>query len=296
MLYSWSAIWNHFSLKHEEPSIFARSQWQFEKKPSLFYLIYRWLIMSFFVSVWITSIIDEKNLDKEAIFRVKWLIYLTNWGFTICMLQAIMATAMCMASYTSSKGGKNKVDEEMSVLQTLYKPYWIIFSVSMDIAIAITLLYWILIYDDTKMDVDALNFLVHGTNSIAMVIELLVTAHPINLVHSLWSVLFGFVYIIFSVIYHAAGGTSRDGGESIYPLLNWNKPGVTAGICIGVLFFLLFLHIFIYGVYWIRSWIHGRYVQPMLDSKFNNNDNSEKTAVDRLESMTGYDNVAMSAI
>lgn len=253
-------------------------------------------MMSFFVSVWIMSIVDEKNLDKEAIFRVKWLIYLTNWGFTICMIQAILATAMCMASYRASGGGKTEVNEEMSVLQMLYKPYWIIFSISMDIAIAITLLYWILIYDESKMDLDALNFLVHGTNSIAMVIELLVTAHPINLIHCLWSVLFGFVYIIFSVIYHVSGGTSRDGGPSIYPLLNWNKAGSTAGICIGVLFFLVFLHVFIYAVHWVRCWVHGRYVQPKLDAKCNNNENGEKAAVDRMESLAGYDNVAMSAM
>ena len=59
------------------------------------------------------------------------------------------------------------------------------------------------------MTLDALNVFVHGTNSVAMFIELCIVAHPTRLLHCYWPSMFGIIYIIFSIIYFAAGGLSR---------------------------------------------------------------------------------------
>lgn len=72
---------------------------------------------------------------------------------------------------------------------------------------------------------NTVNLLVHGANSIVMICELCVTAHPIRMAHAFYGAGMGLIYGFFSYLYWAAGGTDRVGSPAIYPLLDWNKPG-----------------------------------------------------------------------
>lgn len=76
-------------------------------------------------------------------------------------------------------------------------------------------------------DINALNLLVHGGNSLVMLCELIVTAHPIRMAHALYGAGAGLAYGVFSALYWVAGGTDRVGLPAIYPALDWNKPGMT---------------------------------------------------------------------
>jgi hypothetical protein len=68
-----------------------------------------------------------------------------------------------------------------------------------------------------------LNLLMHVFNSILMVLDIILVAHPFRLIHFCWSVLFVFVYFCFSVIYYLAGGTGKNNAPSIYPALDWRN-------------------------------------------------------------------------
>lgn len=59
------------------------------------------------------------------------------------------------------------------------------------------------------MRLDVMNIFVHGTNSVLMMFELLLTAHPVRIVHCYWPVFFGLIYVIFSAVYFFAGGTAK---------------------------------------------------------------------------------------
>lgn len=56
---------------------------------------------------------------------------------------------------------------------------------------------------------DALNVLVHAANSALMLLDVLLSAHPLRLLHAFWPLLFVFKYLSFSLIYYLAGGTDR---------------------------------------------------------------------------------------
>ncbi|KAI8438784.1 hypothetical protein MSG28_011168, partial [Choristoneura fumiferana] len=73
-------------------------------------------------------------------------------------------------------------------------------------------------------EINALNLLVHGGNSVVMVVELAVTSHPVRAAHALYAASAGLAYGLFSALYWAAGGTDRLGLAYIYPTLDWNKP------------------------------------------------------------------------
>lgn len=74
-------------------------------------------------------------------------------------------------------------------------------------------------------EVNALNLLVHGGNSVIIVVELAVTSHPVRMAHALYGAGAGLLYGVFSALYWALGGTDRLGARAIYPSLDWSRPG-----------------------------------------------------------------------
>ncbi|XP_063928199.1 protein rolling stone-like isoform X4 [Zophobas morio] len=260
MLDSWKKQFSlkQLSLQHDKPITFVVSQWQREPKPSIVYLVYRWAIAIIFFVTFVISIIDLKHPDASSSFRAKWLIYLTNWGYTMCTLQALLAAIMLsicvLAPYLHSKPNL-----ESSALK-LHKFYWVTNVVGTDIAFGVTSLYWSLIYDEKSMDLDAMNFFVHANNSILMMIDLFVVAHPIRLLHCCYPIVFGICYALFSVIFYAAGGISREGKVFIYNILDWSKPGITSAVCIAVLGFLVIVHIICWALHKLRLWISSKYL------------------------------------
>lgn len=87
-----------------------------------------------------------------------------------------------------------------------------------------------------------LDFLVHGMNSIGMMVELFVVLHPMYLLHVFYSLSIGLTYLIFTLIYYAAGGVDKNGNNYIYKILNWENPGPTMIIVVGVIVLAILLH------------------------------------------------------
>jgi len=84
-------------------------------------------------------------------------------------------------------------------------------------------------------DVHRLDFgNIHGhiMNSVLVVVDLLVTAHPVRLLHFIQPVGLAVTYTLFSFLYFCSGGTNKQGDTKIYPFLNWSKPEVYSKIVI----------------------------------------------------------------
>ncbi|XP_021941332.1 protein rolling stone-like isoform X3 [Zootermopsis nevadensis] len=175
---------------HDRPEQFVRCQWQKNDGVSIIYLVYRWIFGILFLSVWIWSFFSaaQQNTPTEN-FLSKWPIYLTNWGYTLCTAQALLAAGLVT---------QQLVKERKTAVHNL----------------------------------TALNLLMHAFNSILMVLDIILVAHPFRLIHFCWSLLFIFVYFCFSVIYHLAGGTGKNNAPSIYPALDWSKVESTLPIAI----------------------------------------------------------------
>jgi phosphotransferase system glucose/maltose/N-acetylglucosamine-specific IIC component len=76
-----------------------------------------------------------------------------------------------------------------------------------------------------------------------MMIELLVASHPMYIFHFIYAIASGMVYLIFSIIYYAAGGVDAVGNNFIYHVLKWEKPGSASSVAIGIVVLAIFLHI-----------------------------------------------------
>jgi hypothetical protein len=102
-----------------------------------------------------------------------------------------------------------------------------------------------------------LNLLMHAFNSILMVLDVIMVAHPFRLIHFCWSLLFILIYFCFSVIYHLVGGTGKNNAPSIYPALDWRKVDSTLPIVILGLLSVILAHFCIWLTVIIRKRIAG---------------------------------------
>ncbi|KAJ8973480.1 hypothetical protein NQ317_006908 [Molorchus minor] len=183
--------------------------WQFDKsKPSLIYLLYRTLLAAFLIATWCVSL-------SIASFS----IYFTNWGYTMCVLQGVLAFLMAFFAYLFVVLDKPKA---LQFILKLHPIYWVIHVAATSAGFVITVIFWSVLYT-SDMGFTALNFYVHGSNSIVLLIDLLIIGHPVRLLHFIYPLLFGLAYIIFSVAYYFYD-TNRGGVGYVYAILDWSKP------------------------------------------------------------------------
>ncbi|RVE51093.1 hypothetical protein evm_004236 [Chilo suppressalis] len=250
----WHASRRALSLEHAPAHQFACCQWQATAQPSIPYLVYRWLVFITVLSTGIASFACQRlppryDGPKVELNYFKWFIYFTNWGFMLIALQALLALAV-VHSYRSQKTFNNPCEDDDALMPRrprtplLYRAYWLSQNIATDLAFVITLIYWTVVYDPKIHDINALNLLVHGGNSLVMICELLVTTHPIRAAHALYGVGVGVAYGVFSAVYWALGGTDRFGLPAIYPPLNWNHTGSAFGFVALCAVILLLAHAF----------------------------------------------------
>ncbi|CAD6996701.1 unnamed protein product [Ceratitis capitata] len=117
------------SLTHEPKEDFFRSQWQRQQK-SLLWLIYRWLFAATFTAGVVGSLIQTFGGGR-------WFIYLTDWGFFLCMFTGIFGAVLV----TIYHFGEGSVDVPLWALKFYWASYW----TTLSLATLITFIYWIFI-------------------------------------------------------------------------------------------------------------------------------------------------------
>ena len=93
----------------------------------------------------------------------------------------------------------------------------------------------------------------HGIISVIVFIDNTVSAIPIQILHVIYPVIFGWVYVAFTLIYYEMDPENN----ILYPgLLNWNKPGITIGVILVVTILLMpLIQLAWYGWYRLIMWI-----------------------------------------
>ena len=138
---------------------------------------------------------------------------------------------------------------------------WIIFNIYVTSAITISIAYRIGVNSNffhRVNKVTAINFHVHVTNAILAVIELLVNNIPVKMLHFYCPLIFGVVYIVFTLIFHWS-----DLNSSLYVVLDWdnNAQRAVAYMFLG-LFIAIVVHVVIvWGLSAVRRWLSS-YREP----------------------------------
>ena len=241
-------------------------------------MLYRWILAAYFLGWFVVIIIKMLNYIKW-----KYLIYVSNWAYMVWLAYLIFSAVsvtlkfswqllvqrrtICELNNSSQKCQicQNTVCDMKECprtnwcASTILKIQWLLFTVGTEFAVAITLLYWTLFYDPHSeqnfFSVDSLH--IHLINGILALFDLWICAVPVRLYHCLYSVIFAAIYLFFTGIYYAAGGTDPSGNHCIYPFLNYAHnpmPAVGIGIFCALLL-MVAIHFLFFLQFIIRNWI-----------------------------------------
>ncbi|XP_061390127.1 protein rolling stone-like [Musca vetustissima] len=232
-----------FSLNHKPADDFLKSQWQTSQK-SYLWPLYRWgLALCFSVGV-LGSLIQQWADGK-------WFIYLTDWGFLLCMYISWFSAILVTIYHFHPR----YFDNRTKVLKFYWCSHWCVLVV----ATVITFMYWLFIYPtDNANASDLYNLWAHGFNSILMVLDHMLVAFPTRLMHFVYPLILGLIYAIFSLIYYFAGGVDPSGNPYIYEILDWSSPGWATAITFGCILLVIIFSFLLFCLYKLRRWIYNK--------------------------------------
>lgn len=167
--------------------------------------------------------------------------------------------------YVPENDGREELDNVTDVMAAphthqhwLAKLVWLLFNIASLGCLLVTLIFWTMLYPylpNMSGPSLMLNFQLHAVTSIIIIVEHCVTAIPIRLLHFVYALVYGLIYVAFSGVLYAA-----DNKYVLYPkVLDWRDPGRTVAVCcIAAFIGLPLLHLILFGFYSLKLKIFNR--------------------------------------
>ena len=188
----------NFSLKHDVPEDFVQSQWQ-RSKTSIPYVGFRWIMASFQIFSVMLSITTAVQREKLNIYWV----YLTHWNLCLTMIVMIWSACLATTFYMDRLNVGDKMTKSLKI-------FWCLSSSTNVYAILISIVYWSVLYRMEKNAVcDLNNIVVHGTNSLSVLLNLAVVKQPERFSLVVYPLSYGMIYLVFSWLYPFFGGVTK---------------------------------------------------------------------------------------
>ena len=144
---------------------------------------------------------------------------------------------------------------------------WAIFNMAAVSGPTVTAVYFFILFpmlqrEQPRFRAGILDINLHGVNSLIILMEMTISAIPVRLLHFIYPLLYGVVYVLFSLAYW---GYDKE-NNVLYPvILDWNHPGITCAVVVVLVFVATPLFQLIwYGVYRLRLLVFSRIYQHSL--------------------------------
>ena len=117
---------------------------------------------------------------------------------------------------------------------------WLLFIIGNEMAFIVVIYYWLFLYEGGPIDAASINR--HLLNGIVALIDLWVSGVPMKFIHFIYSVLYGAVYVAFTVVYYKCTG------RIIYSTLDYeNHFWKALGLVLSAVFVAVpAIHVFIF--------------------------------------------------
>lgn len=242
-----------------EADINFRQKWSEDDNVRVWFIVYRILTTMYFLASLIFTWTDEKH-------GWKYLIFMTSWGICLLNFSIILETVVVVLNYL-----------DVSLNVRIFKVSWLCSTLFSTNAVFITILYWSLLYDGGPHP-SYKDLYVHGLQGLFVVIDQFISNRQWHL-EKIWTCLpTPVVYVIFNVIYWAAGGTDPYGNSYIYDVLDWSDdPGGAAITIVMAAGILPLIHIVLWLIALSRDWVHSKVflttttTRQITVSEYNNN-------------------------
>ncbi|XP_046369557.2 uncharacterized protein LOC124144271 [Haliotis rufescens] len=156
-------------------------------------------------------------------------------------------------STTNSDSSQTHVDIDTIILPWYSKISWLLSNIVSTFAIIVTAIFFGVLYTSTAaISLEDMN--VHALNTVFIVVDNVVSARPMRLLHVIYPVVYGLCYVVFSAIYWA-----YDHRNVIYPIvLDWNNVGLTLGVTSGITVLTCVLHVVQFALYRLRLFVYEK--------------------------------------
>lgn len=158
----------------------------------------------------------SENDDMPLVFKLYWSIHNTTLILSIVITIIYWTILHTGMSYESL--ALHKIVKELllaSVGFTSCTPYTITLITGWKIS---KYYFWcFVLYWTDNIPVSPTNVMTHACNSALMFLDMLIMAYPLRLYHVVQPIILGLIYVVFSAIYYAAGGTDK----YVYCICNW---------------------------------------------------------------------------
>ncbi|KAJ2948094.1 hypothetical protein O0L34_g9891 [Tuta absoluta] len=245
---------SQFLLEHHSYSDFYLSCWQTSRCP-LPLLCFRAVIFLGCLAILLASFILTAKSESVAIGY--WFIFMTHWGLVVNTAASGFGVLVSLRAYIE------KPAESYQSLPWFAKAFWASYNIAMVIAFLVSIYYFAVLVpmytEDLQLAVNkVLDLFIHAINSVLMFFLLLSSRLPARLLHFVYPLGFGIIYLLFSVIYYFAGGTDPFGNKYIYPTLDWGKAAKSGVMLVPTALFLVILHGLVVLIAASRNWLARR--------------------------------------
>lgn len=228
-----------FYAKDKPPHAQVFTEPRCQNHVATWYLLYRWLIFAAWAAIIVCSFFELGSIEP-LVYYEKWPIYLTNWDLVLGVSQGLLGCLLVSKRWKLQQ--ISGFDPFTLTTGSMERFYWFLYVVTTNVAICVTVTYWLSVYNPKIHHMDPLNIMLHVCNSILMMIDFFVTNIPFRLRNFWWPLIIAFFYMMFSLIYYLAGGTDKHGCSYIYKILDWKKPIQSLLVCMGEVVFMIILH------------------------------------------------------
>ncbi|KAL3841564.1 hypothetical protein ACJMK2_019687 [Sinanodonta woodiana] len=145
------------------------------------------------------------------------------------------------------------INSSLSISSSLNLPWymkltWLLANIVYVFAFIVTIIYFTAVYPTLGMAGTNMNDLnMHAFNTLLVLIDSVIVARPVRLLHFVNPVIYGLLYCAFSAIYWSADKTRNVLYKNV---LDWNQPGIAIGVMAGlalvVIPLLQFMHFLIF--------------------------------------------------
>jgi len=231
--------------------------------------INKWIFVSYrilatiYAIIWLIAYVMNRSVTKER--GGKTFIFLSTWTyitFTITLTLITMTSCKyyigeCWSrrnhkSYSPSTNTSNLMDY-------MVKISWLLYTIMITTTFIITIGYYTTVDPDfDDFDVYALH--IHGINLIIVIVDLVMARIPVMLLHFYAPMVYSLVYLVFTGVYTASGGTDHKGRDYIYAPLDYqNELGSSIGWAILLILLTLIVHCIFAVILLVRDYVAMRY-------------------------------------
>lgn len=250
----WAAFKNEFTLKRlgfnfNRTDVFTTGQWHL---PRLVFVVYRLIVAAYAVSITFMSIL-KFNHNK---WIYPWPVWLTNWSYFMLACYLLCSAVVAVISYFDRPSVAASEPLFRRALPFYIKLNWFLFVVASSAAILVSIVYFSAIFPRRKLTyLSEEDVHLHLMNSVLVILELAVSAIPVRILHFVYVMAYGAIYVAFSIIYW-----TFDHSRVLYPgILDWNRPltSVAVILALSVVGFPI-LQCLLFAAYRLRLYVYNR--------------------------------------